>query len=109
MKRFSAVVVFAALAGCATAGERTQFDKMAVGPLEAGFACVTDEVEDNGWNVVAADDAGLVRAEQGTNWMQATIIPGPGGLTAASHQIRIEVANNDAARDVASKILTACA
>jgi hypothetical protein len=108
MKIQTAWLAVAALAGCATLGTQNEFSGAGIGTVAAGMDCVADEVAEEGFTVVSRDEAGLLRAEMGTAWIEANVIPADGGLSSATHQIRVVTADNPMARDAASEVLVSC-
>lgn len=91
---------------CATAGANAEFSATGIGAVSTGVDCVTDELQEDGWTVSAASPAGLVRADMGTHWLEATILPDQ-ELTAV-YQLQIRTSGSETARGAAAELLTDC-
>ena len=94
------------VAACATAGANPEFSATGTGLVSAGVACVTDELQEDGWTVSAASPAGLVRADMGTHWLEATLLADRTLTTV--YQLEIRTSGSETARDAAAEVMTEC-
>lgn len=93
----------AVLAGC---GGGQQFTTAGIGPVSRGVSCLAEEISEAGWTVVSRnDDAGMLRAERGGNWIEARVLPED---EANGHVIRMNTSDTPEARDTVEDVISNC-
>lgn len=102
MKTPLSLALAAALVGCA--GAQTEFSNAGIGPIDGVVDCAADAISDEGFVVSERDDAGILNAENGGDWLRVRVIPGD----LDAYLVEVETNDSDRARDAAQEIVTEC-
>ena len=91
-----------ALAACA--GAQTEFSTAGLGPVPGAVECAADAIEDEGFVVTQRDEAGILHARRGDDWLEVNVVPDG----TQRYVINVRTADTDVARDAAEDITTEC-
>lgn len=103
MLRMIPMTALALLAGCAAAAT-SQFSTAGVGPISQVVECAAEEVREDGFTVVHADDAGILHAERGAETVEVRVIPGD----LNRYVLEVNTSDTELARSTGADVVETC-
>lgn len=103
MQRVALFPLVLALGACASGGG-TRFSGAGLGPIPPVVECAREAIADEGFTVTQSDEAGILRAQNGNDWVQMNVR----GDSGQRFVIDITTSDSDLARDAAGDIITQC-